>query len=330
MNAPWKILAVLGLGVLTVSCRNLDLNTIAKGVNVASHVGAGAVEASECSKLDVEPAVAEEYALGGALTIHFVQRGGGLMFETAEDKRLHDYVNIVGKNLGAQSLRPTLNWTFGVLNDPEQFNALSAPGGYVLVTRRLLEELDNEGQLAGVLAHEIAHGVLKHAIRKYNDQKVGTCKAAKVGKGIGKAALSTVGEGKVLAALERTGTLDLDNDPELLKYFAEKLVTAIDDGNSPELEFEADRMAVELMRSAGYDPKDYLGLINKMTDTTKQKNHPKKEERYDKLNAHLDSLKSQQGEFPELAIEGLRSPPLKQPDYAVIKKTSTGMARDTP
>ncbi|MBZ4423004.1 M48 family metalloprotease [Myxococcus sp. RHSTA-1-4] len=329
MDARLKVFAVLGLGVLASSCRGMDLNTIARGVTtaggVAETVGGGVAKVKECGKLDVEPSVAEEYALGGALTIHFVQRGNGLMFATEGDKKLHDYLNIVGKNLAAQSLRPTLEWTFGVLNDTEQFNALSAPGGYVLVTRRLLMELDNEGQLAGVLAHEIAHGVLKHAIHKYTAQKVKTCRLVAGGETL----LSALGAKALLAALDGDGTLDLDNEPELLAHLAEKTVNSFDDGNGPELEFEADQMAARLMLSAGYDPKDYLGLIDKMTDVKNQKNHPKKETRKKKLVAYLETLKGDEGEFPEYASEGLRSPPLKQPDYAVIKST-TGVAKDTP
>ena len=329
MDPRLKTFAVLGMGVLTASCSGLNLDTLAKGVEVASTMGSGVVEAADCKKLDVDPSVAEEYALGGALTVHFVQRGGGLMFATEEDKRLHDYVNIVGKNLAAQSLRPTLEWTFGVLNDTEQFNALSAPGGYVLVTRRLLRELDNEGQLAGVLAHEIAHGVLKHAIRKYNAQKVTACQGARLAKAGGKAVLSAANKDSLLAALEGDGTLDLDGEPGLLSYFAEKTVSAIDDGNEPDLEFEADRMAARLMLSAGYDPADYLGLISKMTDVTHQKNHPRKAVRREKLVEYLDTLKGKEGEFPEVATVGLRSPPLKQPDYAVIRRPVTGVAKDS-
>ncbi|WP_240360576.1 M48 family metallopeptidase [Pyxidicoccus caerfyrddinensis] len=331
MGSRLKMLAMLGVGTLAVSCRGVDFNTLVnKGASAAPQLAKGAVEVVECKKLDVEPTVAEEYALGGALAIHFVQRGGGLMFSTAEEKKLHDYVNIVGKNLAAQSLRPTLNWTFGVLNDTEQFNALSAPGGYVLVTRRLLMEVDNEGQLAGALAHEIAHGVLKHAIRQYNAQKVDACQTAQGAKAVGKAVLSALSANTLLAALETGGTLDLDNEPELLAYLTEKTLAAFDEGNGPKLEFEADRMAVQLMLSAGYDPAAYLGLISKMTDVKNQKNHPKKQERRDKLVAYLDTLKGTADEFPEVATEGLRSPKLKQPDYAVIRPaSSSGVAKDS-
>lgn len=328
MGPRLKAFAVLGVGVLAASCGRFNARNLVQGANMLGKVGEGVTKAEvECKKLDVEPSVQEEYTLGGTLAIHFVRSGGGLMFESAEDKRLHDYINIVGKNLAAQSPRPTLEWTFGVLNDPKQFNAVSAPGGYVFVTRRLLQELDTEGQLAGVLAHEIAHVVLKHAIRKYNKQKVETCTLAMVGKSV----LSPGSAERLSRSKDGDGTLDLDEDPGLLGELAEKTVTSFwEDGNEPKLEFEADELAARLMISAGYDPDDYRRLISKTTEDTTQRNHPKKAERVKRLVAFLETLKPQEGEFPELAAEGLRSPPLKQPDYAVIKKSSTGVAQDTP
>src|SRR5262249_45419213 len=81
---------------------------------------------------------------------------------------LQRYVNQVGRWLSLHSDRPDLDWRFGVL-DTDNLNAFATPGGYVLVTKGLLARLKNEAELAGVLAHEIAHVVKKHhltAIRK--------------------------------------------------------------------------------------------------------------------------------------------------------------------
>ena len=84
----------------------------------------------------------------------------------------------MGRNLAAQSSRPTLEWTFGVLKEPHVFNAASAPGGYVFVTRGLLATVEDEAQLAGVLAHEIAHVNLRHALMRYGEVKVTQCRMA--------------------------------------------------------------------------------------------------------------------------------------------------------
>jgi hypothetical protein len=342
MGLRLTVLAALGVGVLAAPCGGFKPESLTQGANVLGKMGNAADELAkkeeECKKLDVEPAVAEEYALGGALSIHFVQRGGGLMLEeprkagdTSTVRRpgeaLHDYVNIVGKNLAAQSARPTLEWTFGVMKDREQFNALSAPGGYVFISRKVLETVDNEGQLAGVLAHEISHVVLKHAIRQYNAAKVKTCERV----ALGEAFLPPEAVALLSAGKKGDGTLDLDKEPGLLGTLAEGTVKLVDDGNSPDLEFEADRMAARLMLSAGYDPEDYRRLIAKMTEDTRQHNHPKKADRVKQLVAYLQTLKGKEGEFADVTTEGLHSPPLKESALAAIRAGSgtTGVAKDS-
>lgn len=82
----------------------------------------------------------------------------------AADERLQRYVNRVGRWLAAQTERPNLPWQFGVLEAP-QLNAFAAPGGFVFITRGLLERMRSEAELAGVLAHEIVHVVRKHHLR---------------------------------------------------------------------------------------------------------------------------------------------------------------------
>lgn len=182
MKTRWKALAFAGLGMMAVSCKGMTLDQVAQGVGqVVDNSVASQKQRDECKKLDVEPTVKEEYAIGSAMAVHWVQSGGGLMSEGTKGTgvhSVHEYLNTVGKNLGAQSARPTLEWTFGVLNDDKNFNAVSTPGAYVFVTRKLLSELDNESQLAGVLAHEIAHIVLKHSIKQYNSAKVSLCQVA--------------------------------------------------------------------------------------------------------------------------------------------------------
>lgn len=70
------------------------------------------------------------------------------------DVAVQHYINLLGRWLSAESTRPDLDWTFAVVNDTG-FNAFSAPGGYVFVTQGLLERVESEAELAGILAHEI-------------------------------------------------------------------------------------------------------------------------------------------------------------------------------
>ncbi len=66
--------------------------------------------------------------------------------------------------LALQTERPDLPWRFGVIDTPN-VNAFAAPGGTILITRGLYEKLRNESELAGVLAHEIAHVLQKHQLK---------------------------------------------------------------------------------------------------------------------------------------------------------------------
>ncbi|AEI63047.1 M48 family metalloprotease [Corallococcus macrosporus] len=311
MRTGWKVLALVGLSAVTTSCKGLNTATLTQALD---KVNTFSVEAQRCEKMHAAPGVQEEYALGGALAINFVRRGDGLLLSGPDDA-LHRYVNVVGKNLAAQSARPTLEWTFGVLRDTSQFNAMSAPGGYVFVTRKLLQGLENEGELAGVLAHEIAHVTLKHAIRQYGEAKVKTCTLVTLGE----SALPPSAVRLLSAGRDGDGSLDLDKDSGLLGYLSEKTIELIDKGNAKEQELEADRVAVELMLSAGYTPDDYLALLAKTTDGGGAfANHPGKDERRDHILAHVQALKQPDGAFRGLATEGLRSPPLS-PAFAAVR-----------
>ena len=140
------------------------------------------------------------------------------------------YVNRVGRWLSLNSERPDLNWQFGVL-DTGTVNAFSTPGGYVLISRGLLERLKNEAELAGVLAHEVAHVVKKHHLT-----------AIKKGKGM---------EAGV-------NVLSMYLDQQKSAAAKEKLVSGMKEimlrGLDKDDEFEADRMGVVIAARAGYDP----------------------------------------------------------------------------
>ncbi|GAA4426915.1 M48 family metalloprotease [Acidovorax lacteus] len=77
---------------------------------------------------------------------------------------LQRYVNQLGRWLSLQSARPGLPWAFVVIDESE-FLAFSLPGGVVAVTRGLIDRCADEAELAGLLAHEIAHGVNRHHLQ---------------------------------------------------------------------------------------------------------------------------------------------------------------------
>lgn len=188
-----------------------------------------------------------------------------------QDKKVQAYVNRVGMWLALQSDRPDLRWRFAVLDDAD-INAFAAPGGYIFITKGLLARVQNEAELAGVLAHEIAHVVANHhlvAIRK-------------------EAKLKLAGMA-MQVALEERGT-----DTSQLEVLAggAKLVYAR--GLDRKDEHHADRLGVVLAARAGYDPYGLIAVLQTLERMNPQsgelglllKTHPQPSDRI----AQLDRL----------------------------------------
>jgi len=150
------------------------------------------------------------------------------------DALQQNYVNDVGMWLALQSGRPELPWHFGIIEAPT-VNAFATPGGNVFVTRGLVERCGNEAELAGVLAHEIAHVVQKHQLADIR-------KNAKKGLMLDLASLKSGGlTGDAARAFARVG----------LEGYVR--------GLSREDELEADRIGVVIAARAGYEP---YGLVS--------------------------------------------------------------------
>ncbi|MCJ7582838.1 MAG: M48 family metalloprotease, partial [Candidatus Aminicenantes bacterium] len=88
-----------------------------------------------------------------------------------EDAELARYVAALGKKLGALSHQPDLDYSIQVLDSPV-VNAFAVPGGYVYLTRGILAYLNDEAELAGVVAHEIGHIAARHSAQRYSQAQI--------------------------------------------------------------------------------------------------------------------------------------------------------------
>ena len=82
-----------------------------------------------------------------------------------EKPAMNRMVEEVGRRIAANSDRPNLPWTFTLLDSP-MVNAMALPGGYIYITRGMMERMNSEDELAGVLGHEIAHVTARHAAQR--------------------------------------------------------------------------------------------------------------------------------------------------------------------
>src|ERR1041384_2381983 len=77
------------------------------------------------------------------------------------DAEVENYINRIGQRLASNAGGPQFQYRFRVVNASD-INAFALPGGYIYVNRGVLEQARNEGEVAGVLAHEISHVALRH------------------------------------------------------------------------------------------------------------------------------------------------------------------------
>lgn len=184
------------------------------------------------------------------------------------DPGLQQYVNQVGRWLALQTERPDLPWHFGVLDD-SNINAFATPGGNVFITRGLLQRMQNEAELAGVLAHEIAHVLKRHHLEAIK-------KNARTGllADLAVAAADRKGRHRGLSQLAGVGS-------ELYARGLDK-----DD------EFEADRMGVAIAARAGYDPYGLPAVLQVLESVSPEnsdfalmfKTHPTPTERLNRID----------------------------------------------
>ena len=88
-----------------------------------------------------------------------------------EKPELNQLVETTGKRLAAISDRPNLPWHFTIIDTP-MVNAMALPGGYIYITRGMMERINSEDELAGVLGHEITHVTARHAAQQMSRAQI--------------------------------------------------------------------------------------------------------------------------------------------------------------
>ena len=228
----------------------------------------------ETQYVDLSPE--QEIALGLQAAPEMAAQHGGLH----PDQRAQDLVDEVGQTIVASSAAASTPYQFDfhLLADTQTVNAFALPGGQIFITAALLERLETEGQLAGVLGHEIGHVVARHGSEHLAKQKLtqGLIGAAGVGVGY---------EGQQMAAV-------IGNMLNL-QY-----------GRSDEL--ESDDLGVRFMADAGYDPTALIGVMRILAEASGgsrqpefASTHPSPDNRVAKIQEAIAR------EFPSGVPEGL-------------------------
>lgn len=182
----------------------------------------------------------KELAIGRQLAMEVEQSA-----KMVEDPMVTEYVNRVGQNLVLHS-DAKIPFTIRVI-DSEEVNAFALPGGYFFVNKGLILAADNESELAGVMAHEIAHVAARHAM-----ENQGKLQAINYGL------LATIIFGGGIAS---TVAQNAGGFGQLLSFLQ----------FSRSAETEADLLGVQYLYAAGYDPTGMATMFEKLNQKNKKK-----------------------------------------------------------
>jgi predicted Zn-dependent protease len=187
-----------------------------------------------------------------------------------EDPVITEYVNRLGQNLVRNS-DAKVPFTIKVI-DSDEVNAFALPGGFFYVNSGLILAADSEAELAGVMAHEIAHVAACHAAREQTRGELAN---------LASIPLIFVGGGYGVYAAEQAASLAI---PAAFMKF------------SRGFEAQADYLGLEYMYKAGYDPNEFISMFEKIEAKEKKKpgfiskafaSHPPTPERIEKSQEEI-------------------------------------------
>lgn len=198
------------------------------------------------------------------------------------DRSVEAYVDAVGQRLAVEAPHGDYPYQFEVLNVAD-VNAFALPGGFMYLNRGLVETVRNESELAGVLAHEIAHVVEGHS-------------AEQIGR------VRTANTGLLLASVLLGGL------PDPAKPAIQVGGAAAFSAYSRDAEREADRVAVDLLVRAGIDPRGLVGFLEGMLEMRSRR--PSAVEQWfsthPTMDSRVDEVRATVGRIPSSRLEGLQ------------------------
>ncbi len=251
------------------------LGGVADGV-LPGRIGsaAKAVVAVGKSFQDITPE--QEYYIGRAVAANVLSK-----YPPSPNDPFNMYLNTLGQTLAQASDRPDTfgGYHFLMLDSPE-INAFAAPGGLILVTRGMVRLCKTEDALAAVLSHEISHIQGMHGLKSIKNSRLTT-------------AFTIIGA----EAVKSYGPAQLSKLTEVFQgSITDVTSTLMTSGYSRELEQQADKGAVIILRRVGYDPGALVVMLTEMKKQLKPggldfaKTHPDPNDRIEYIRPLVGSL----------------------------------------
>ncbi len=272
------VVATAGCAIVQVAARAGAATGVISEQQADAIVKSGEAFAKAKEKLTPE----NEYYIGRTVAAQILGR-----YKAHDAARINDYLNLLGQSLALFSDKPETykGYSFLVL-DTEEINAFAAPGGFILVTRGLIRCCKTEDALAAVLAHEVGHVQLEHGL-----QAISASRWTSFMKTVGVEATKALGSAELAEAVTAfEGSID-DITQEM-----------VNKGYGRSLEFDADKVAVTILKRAGYSSAGLTDMLQVMDGSWKQggagflHTHPSPKDRIARLKATVSGKPA--GEAP--------------------------------
>ena len=225
----------------------------------------------------------QEIAIGLQSAPEMIQEFDGL----DPDPRSQQIVDTVGQQLVQSSIAGQANYPyeFHLLADEETINAFALPGGQVFITRALFDRLQTEGQLAGVLAHEIVHVIARHGAER-----------------IAETQLTQGLTGAVVLA-----TYDPNNpSSQQTAQVALLIGQLVNMKFGRDDETQSDTLGVKIMAQANYDPRAMIEVMNILEQSSSGNRPPEFFSTHPNPENRIASIEQAiQQEFPQGVPQGL-------------------------
>jgi len=251
-----KICIVILMVIITsvlFSCKSVEVvaDAGAQIVGVVNQDAADAINTSAKAIGSIAEQInpEQEYYIGRAVAANILDS----YTIYTENQKLTAYLNNICAVITINSPRPDIyNGYHVALLDSDEINAFATSGGHIFVTRGLVNAAESEDALAGVIAHEVAHIQLKHSIKVIRINRIPQ-------------AILITGTSAVNAATGMVG-MDTTQLTDLMNELVEKIFqTIVNNGYSQTQEFEADKTALSLMASAGYNPSGLIEMLKSLS-----------------------------------------------------------------
>ena len=194
------------------------------------------------SSAESEPSLEDAYFLGRAVAAQILAS----YTPYTRDQELTRYVNLICQTLVINYPKAvTFKGFYVTILDSQEFNAFATPGGHIFLTKGLVEAMTSEDILAAVIAHEIAHIILKHGLNMIKDMELTNEMGAMANR-----AADFAGNNAAAARLM-----------SFRDSVASIVDTMIKNGFSQPQEFAADREAAAILAASGYDPRSIIEVL---------------------------------------------------------------------